>query len=532
MHFFQDLPIKRKLSAAILGTTSAALLAACAAFTVYDQITFRQLLEERMTTLADVLAITSTATLQFQNKSDAEEILAALKAKPDVITACLYAGDGKLFATYARVGTAPNFPPQAGQVGGRFENDRFHLFRPVVLNGNPIGTIYFEASLQGMHDRVRSYVGISALVLIGSLVLAIPFSTWLQSLISTPILSLAETAKQVSERKDYSVRAKKQSRDELGLLTDSFNEMLTDIEQRTQALQKANASLQKAKDSLQAQTAQIVEGTSVLASSTSEILTATSQLASTASETAVAVSETTTTVEEVKQTARISSDKARHVADSSQKVEQISQSGRKSAEDAVEGMKRIRAQMESIAKSMVRLSEQSHAIGEIITSVDDISQQSNLLAVNAAIEAAKAGEHGRGFAVVAEAIKNLASQSKQATAQVRIILSDIQKATGAAVMATEQGTKVVEAGSIQSALAVESICQLADNIAEAAQSATQIAATSQQQFVGMEQVVGAMESIKLASQQTVASTKQADAAAKNLHQLGQKLKELVERVKF
>jgi methyl-accepting chemotaxis protein len=108
---------------------------------------------------------------------------------------------------------------------------------------------------------------------------------------------------------------------------------------------------------------------------------------------------------------------------------------------SIEGMKKIQTQMESIAESVVKLSEQSQAIGEIIASVNDLAEQSNLLAVNAAIEAAKAGEQGKGFAVVAQEVKSLAEQSKQATSQVRTIFNDIQKATTAAVLATEQGAR-------------------------------------------------------------------------------------------
>src|SRR5690606_7732014 len=126
-------------------------------------------------------------------------------------------------------------------------------------------------------------------------------------------------------------------------------------------------------------------------------------------------------------------------------------------------------------------SEQGQAIGEIIAAVNDLAEQSNLLAVNAAIEAAKAGEHGRGFAVVAQEVRSLAEQSKQATAQVRTILQDIQKATTAAVLATEQGSKAVEDGVRQTTEAGEAIAALAEMIDEAAQAATQIAASSQQQ---------------------------------------------------
>ena len=271
------------------------------------------------------------------------------------------------------------------------------------------------------------------------------------------------------------------------------------------------------------------ESISQLSSSSAEILATTTQVASGAAETATAVNETTTTVEEVKQTSQVSSQKAKYVSETAQKSAQVSQTGKKATQETMEGMHRIREQMEAIAESIVRLSEQSQAIGEIIATVNDLAEQSNLLAVNAAIEAAKAGEQGKGFAVVAQEVKSLAEQSKQATAQVRMILGDIQKATSAAVMATEQGSKAVEAGVKQSAEAGESIRMLADSMAEAAQAATQIAASVQQQLVGMDQVALAMENIKQATTQNVAGTKQAEQAAQALKVLGAQLKAMIER---
>jgi methyl-accepting chemotaxis protein len=217
------------------------------------------------------------------------------------------------------------------------------------------------------------------------------------------------------------------------------------------------------------------------------------------------------------------------VLDSAQKSLQVTQAGKKSVEETIDGMQRIQGQMELIADSIVRLSEQGQAIGEIIASVTDLAEQSNLLAVNAAIEAAKAGEHGRGFAVVAQEVKSLADQSKQATAQIRTILNDIQKATSSAVMAAEQGSRAVEAGVKQSTDTDEAIRQLAEVITEAAQAATQIAASSQQQLVGMSQVAQAMENINQAGSQNAASTRQAETIARDLHGLGQRLKQLVEQ---
>jgi methyl-accepting chemotaxis protein len=284
-------------------------------------------------------------------------------------------------------------------------------------------------------------------------------------------------------------------------------------------------------ENLREQTRQLVEGANVLGAAASEIVASTTQLAASASESAAAVSETTTTVEEVRQTAQLASQKAKQVSDSAQKAAQISQRGRESTEDVAAGMTRIRQQMDAIAASMGRLSEQSQTIGQIIATVEDLAAQSNLLAVNAAIEAAKAGEHGKGFGVVAQEVKSLAEQSRQATTQVRTILSDIQKATTAAVLATEQGSKAVEAGTRQTDVAGEAIQALTGSVTEAAQAATQIAASSQQQMVGVEQVAAAMESIKQASTQNVASAAQLETAARNLNGLGQRLKLIVERYK-
>jgi methyl-accepting chemotaxis protein len=339
-------------------------------------------------------------------------------------------------------------------------------------------------------------------------------------------------------------------RDEVGVLTQTFSRMTQSLKQMSEvAKQIAMGDLtveptpQSEKDvlgsaflamvgDLRKAMREIGEGVDVLAASTSEILATTKQVTTGAAETATSVTETTTTVEEVKQTAVVSSQKAKRVSESAQNVAQIAQAGRKSVDGTIEEMTRMRIQMDLIAESIVRLSEQSQTIGEIVATVNDLADQSNLLAVNAAIEAAKAGEQGKGFAVVAQEVRSLAEQSKKATVQVRTILGDIQKATNGAVLATEQGTKAVEAGVKQATQSGDSVKALAESVIEASQAATQIAASSQQQLLGMDQVASAMENIKIATTQNIAGAQQSEAAAQNLQELGQKLKHLVGRYKL
>ena len=350
-----------------------------------------------------------------------------------------------------------------------------------------------------------------ALLGIAAVVLAAVMALFMDRILAGPLRALSDVARRVAAGDLTGSIPHEERADEVGALMRTFEAMVGSLRKSTQ---------------------EIHEGVNTLAAGAGQILATTTQFAAGAAQTSSAVSETTTTVEEVKQTAQMASQKARHVSESAQKALQFSRAGSKSVEEAIGGMRRVQEQMEFIAESIVRLSEQSQAIGEIIATVNDLAEQSNLLAVNAAIEANKAGEQGKGFVIVAQEIKSLAGQSRQASAQVRAILGDIQKATGAAVLATEQGSKAVETGVRQSAEAGESIRLLTDSIVtEAAQAAVQIAASSQQQMVGMDQVALAMEDIRQASLQSVAGAKQAESAAQNLNELGQNLKHLAEHYK-
>lgn len=363
--------------------------------------------------------------------------------------------------------------------------------------------------------------------------------------ITSPLINLVGAAGKIAGG-DLSVEiASENRRDEIGELARAFTGMVQSLKEKEQIAQKiaggdltievaplseadalGNAlSTMVAKNRQQVQ--EILEGVNVLASSGSEIMASVSQLTSGAAETSTAVSETTTTVEEIKQTTDVSSQKAKHVAELGRKSVEISQTGLKSIEDTINGMNRIKEQVESIADMVVRLSEQSQAIGEIISTVNDLAEQSNLLAVNASIEAAKAGEQGKGFAVVAQEIRSLAAQSKQATTQVRNILFDVQKAISSAVMATELGSRAVEEGVKLSTQAGDAIDVLAQSVTEATNASIQIAASSQQQLIGMDQVVSAMENIRQAALQMASSTKQTEQSAHNLHNLGSRLQEIV-----
>lgn len=272
---------------------------------------------------------------------------------------------------------------------------------------------------------------------------------------------------------------------------------------------------------------QMLDVVSVLSNSASEISTTAAQLAQSTSTTSTAVTQTTITVEEVKQAARIASEKSKDVARLAQESVKVSSDGRKATEETIQRMNLIKEQMESVGETVVRLSEHSRAIEEIIKTVQDLADQSNLLAVNASIEAARAGDHGKGFSIVAHEIKTLADQSKEATAQIRTILEETRKWVSAVVMATEQGTKAVGMGVEQSMRAGEAIASLSNSVSESAQAASVIQTSSEQQFSGVDQVSSAMTGIDKAVHQNLDGTQHLENAAQKLADLGAQLKQQV-----
>src|SRR3989442_8115949 len=235
----KDTPIQRKLMTVILLTSGTVLLLTCAAFFAYEFLTFRRATVRELSTLGEIIAANSTAALAFDNQADAKEILAALKAQQHIVSACLYDKEGGLFATYPENLPADAFPTAPEKEGHRFEHSYLAAFQPVVQGSKRLGTLYLKSDMEAMYERFRLYSGIAVLVIGVSFLVAYPLSRVLQQQISQPILALAETARAISDRRDYSVRATKLGQDEVGLLTDAFNHMLTQIHEQTRALRES-----------------------------------------------------------------------------------------------------------------------------------------------------------------------------------------------------------------------------------------------------------------------------------------------------
>jgi signal transduction histidine kinase len=242
----KNLSIRSKLTAITLLASGIALVLACGAFLAYDLIAIRSEMIENLEIVAEILGSNSTAALAFNDPKAAEETLGALKAQPAILAGCIFTKDGKRFAIYRQAGVRDDlFPTSASRPCHVFRENRLELQRAIVHDGKYVGMVCIESNLDPMYVRVRQYLLIFTVVLAASTAVAFAIAFRLQRFISTPILSLAEVAKTVSAEKNYNLRAAWASRDELGVLVEGFNEMLSEIQERDDALRRAHDELEQ-----------------------------------------------------------------------------------------------------------------------------------------------------------------------------------------------------------------------------------------------------------------------------------------------
>jgi two-component sensor histidine kinase/uncharacterized membrane protein affecting hemolysin expression len=242
---FRDIAIRGKLIIIMMISSLGALILASGILIIYDNITTRESIVRKVQVLADVTALNCTAALSFNSKTDATETLSALRAEKHILSARVYDKTGQFFAEYERNGQLQDtFVSQKPEPGHRFDKEFFTLTCPILLEQDTIGAINLTSDLSEISARNKKYASAMGIIVIASSLVALFLLTRLQNVITVPILQLAEVARGISERKDYSLRARLRGDDEVGFLISTFNKMIEQIQQRDLELKNAHDELE------------------------------------------------------------------------------------------------------------------------------------------------------------------------------------------------------------------------------------------------------------------------------------------------
>jgi signal transduction histidine kinase len=235
--------IRAKLITIVMSTTLAALGLAGGALSLFELRSYRGTMAKELSTIADIINQNLAAPLIIERPDSAETALGALASQPDVISACLYGSDGQLFAHYLRPGERASCPHGAHLEEAGFVGETLILYRPVAVTGQPPGMLRLVAGVGELHRRIQLFGVVLLLVLTGAALAALGLSSGLQRLVSTPILQLASTARQISLDDDYTRRAPQQTRDEVGVAVHAFNRMLDRIQAAVSERKRAEEQL-------------------------------------------------------------------------------------------------------------------------------------------------------------------------------------------------------------------------------------------------------------------------------------------------
>jgi methyl-accepting chemotaxis protein len=388
---------------------------------------------------------------------------------------------------------------------------------PVQLKGKHWGAFRIGISMEQTDKKIAEL----RVQIIGAMLLVLLISCLTIYLVVSyfvrPLLRLTEAARRIADGNlDETVRV--ESSDEIGTLAEALNTMTTVI------VRNLKGEIEKSSRLI----ASIKEATNQLSSSANEMMAISAQQSSGATEQASAVQEVTTTSEEIAITAKHVMDNAKSVETMAEETTRTCTAGTGDVSNAINGMERLKSQVQSIAESMLQLGENSQKIGGIVEIIDEISDQTNLLALNAAIEAAGAGEAGKRFAIVAQEVKRLAERTVDATRQIKGLIEEIQKATTSTIMVTEEGTKGVDKASTLVDKVHDSFNSILAMVEETSRTAKEITLSTQQQTSACEQMAETMTEVRDVAQQVAGSARETEKAIGEIMELTESLKALME----
>ena len=517
MNFFSHWPLKWKILAGIVLASTIAVVLASSIFVNVERARLSDALVEDTTAINKIIAGNIKGALQFEDKDAAAEALRSLAAKSHIQGAVAYTAKDELFVSYTpdakRSDRLPaGFPANPPREGIEHGADFIGISTPIESGGENVGSLYLRVGLDQLHQVQAEYIRIGVMVTIAAAVVALILGLLIQGTITRPVKNVVDALRDIAEGEgDLTRRLTAHSNDEIGELAKWFNRFVEKVHGVTCNFRDNAQHLSTSAEQLETTMRKTNDG---VIRQQEEI----NQVAS-------AITEMAGTVQEVARNVSLA-------ANDAETADRNATQGKKIVDETMRAIEKLAEDIERAAVVITRLQKESDNIGAVLEVIGGIAEQTNLLALNAAIEAARAGEQGRGFAVVADEVRTLASRTQQSTQEIKEMIDRLQVGAREAVNVMEQGRAQASSSVDQAERAGEALTLITNAVSVIRDMTQQIASASEEQNAVTEEINKSIVSISQVASQTAEDSNQISRGSKELAQLSGKMEKLISQFRL